>query len=231
MVGIAVSVSFIVTWSGFGILPVQAATTSTAVPTSSKCLTADVLSTHAANVKQMEKDIAPYADMDEYQKAVQDYRDGMDVAWSAMLDPYCGFGAYGNKSAKKSYNKTVIRTRDAFLAQVKKPALPKVQVQTKVEQPPMVAPKIATQKTKTVVGVIPKNLRRGMRSAAVTMLQKKLVAHYGLPDDAAHVTGYFGPNTEKLVIKFQFEKKIITSQKDSWAGQVGPRTAAALNSL
>lgn len=89
-------------------------------------------------------------------------------------------------------------------------------------------PKTATSPTQPHV---PIGLYRGMRSAAITLVQKKLTAHYGVPADTKNVTGYFGPKTEELVKRFQLDKKLISSANARDAGYIGPKTSAALNLL
>ncbi len=51
--------------------------------------------------------------------AYKTYLDGLAMAWDAMNEPYCGFGAFGTKAANKSYTKSVTRTRARFLTAVK----------------------------------------------------------------------------------------------------------------
>ncbi|GEM_PF-2287607 len=43
------------------------------------------------------------------------YLTGLDFAWGAMEEPYCGFGAFGTAAARKSYDKSVARIRARFL--------------------------------------------------------------------------------------------------------------------
>ncbi|MBP9762373.1 hypothetical protein KBD34_02030 [Patescibacteria group bacterium] len=53
---------------------------------------------------------------DEYEK----YETALEFAWGALEEPYCGFGAFGSSASLKSYQKTVLRARAAFLDAVKK---------------------------------------------------------------------------------------------------------------
>jgi peptidoglycan hydrolase-like protein with peptidoglycan-binding domain len=69
-----------------------------------------------------------------------------------------------------------------------------------------------------------------MRGKGVEAMQRRLAKHYGL-DESSLATGYFGPQTRQMVIKFQLEKGLIDSETDEVAGLVGPRTAKALNRL
>ena len=48
------------------------------------------------------------------------YLEKLDRSWGAMTEPYCGFGAFGAKAAINSYDKTITRTRNEFLAAMKK---------------------------------------------------------------------------------------------------------------
>ena len=207
--------------------PVFAATS--AAP-ASKCVTTKTQGMHASATAQMEKDIAAYAKTASAESAIQTYRQNMVTAWDAMTEPYCGFGSYGAASAVKSYSKSVIRARTAFLNAVKgKPAVavvaasntPKIvpaPVETKI-------PKATTSSASTLRG-----LHRGMESDAVLTLQKLLQTYSGSKDSSL-LTGYFGPKTEKAVIAFQIASKLISDADAPGAGTIGPRTAAALEKL
>ncbi len=96
------------------------------------------------------------------------------------------------------------------------------------KKPATSTPKMVASSTQPQV---PIGLYRGMRSSAVTLVQKKLTAHYGVPADTNNITGYFGPKTEELVKRFQLDKKLISSVNARDAGYIGPKTAAALNLL
>lgn len=230
---------------GFSVLPALADSTVPIPvnPPSSSCVTAKTKQLHANVTALLARDIAPYANSATAQTAIKTYRMITDEAWTAMTLPYCGYGAYGNASAVKSYNKTTSRARSSFLeaiAKTKKGATIATVVSAtttsstlKVVAPPAnptvaaVTPAhAAISRTRIVPG-----MSIGVRSDAVMALQKLLVAHFGLPADDAHVTGYFGNTTMGLIIKFQIEKKIVDSADDDGAGTVGPRTAAALNLL
>lgn len=192
-----------------------------AEPTS-KCLTQVALSKKSAAEAQLAKDIASYLDNPKAQDAIKAYRDALIVAWEAMTDPYCGYGSYGTASSVKSYGKSTERARLAFLASVK--TLKKSAVAVKAESKP------AAKASPTAAAKIMSGLRRGQKSAAVLQLQKRLAAHYKLSENGL-VTGFFGPVTERLVIKFQLEKKIVATGKSPGAGLVGPKTSTALNAL
>ena len=222
-----IPVSFIVTILCL-IIPIHATFAET-VPVS-KCVTSATKATHAGALARMEKDVAPYTQTAKATSAIQKYRDGMVVAWNALNEPYCGYGAYGISSAVKSYSKSITRTRTSFLDEVKNLSKSPVATPTPVAPTPLktsqpvVAPTINT-------GSIPSGLSRGMRSTAVGLLQKKLAAYFKITPDASTVTGFFGAKTETLVEKFQLAQKIITSTQSPGAGLVGPKTALKLNSL
>lgn len=209
-----------------------------------KCVTAASIAKNKAAIEKLEKDIAPYAKNEKSAAAIKAYRDAVTVAWSALEQPYCGFGKEGPASAIKSFGKSTERARTAFLASVKNQAAVKEVVpiaKQDSEKPttpdgltpsidkmmamPLPEKKAAFAKTKIRTG-----LRRGMRAASVSDMQKCLADHFKVASEDL-VTGYFGPKTESLVVKFQLERKIIKSANEAGAGLVGPKTAAALNSL
>lgn len=83
----------------------------------SRCMTKAMKTLHALTVKQLEKDIAQYgADRDA---AVETYKNKVELTWSAMEQPYCGFGSNGMAAVKHSYNKSIGHARAEFLAAVK----------------------------------------------------------------------------------------------------------------
>lgn len=204
----------------------------------SLCITAETQKMHAGTVATYEKDIAAYKDNAAAQAAIAAYKEKVDAAWSALEQPYCGYGSPTAIAAtKKSYNKTVVRARSTFQEAVKnlgkanvapsepieKPAPEKVQMKL-VET----APKSEPRKEQ---GTFHSGLSRGQRSDAVLELQTRLAKHFKLADPSSIQTGYFGPKTEKLVIKFQLEQQIIDSEDDPGAGLVGPKTFKALLSV
>ncbi len=203
-----------------------AAAATTTTPTT-HCVTAATKALEASAQAQLAKDIAPYASSTALVSAIAAYRQGLDTAWSALEQPYCGYGSYGSASAVHSYDKTVTRARDAFLALARK--TPTTQATKKIAAVTTTAKKTAVKTSAKVT--VQKNLVPGMSGAAISALQKVLAQYFGLPLDASHVTGYFGPATKKLVIKFQLVRNIIDSATSPGAGQVGPKTAAALNAL
>lgn len=95
--------------------------TAIANPTS-RCNTAANKRVHDANVVQAKKDVATFhADTDpRVDELAHTYMDKLTLAWDAMEEPYCGFGAFGNSAAKKSYDKTVARARNEFLTDARK---------------------------------------------------------------------------------------------------------------
>ncbi|MEI7512266.1 MAG: peptidoglycan-binding domain-containing protein [Candidatus Uhrbacteria bacterium] len=218
----------------FGVLPL-AASAATVVPVT-KCVTAATRASRAGYQVRLEKDITPYLQNAKAASAIKKYRDNLDIAWEAMEEPYCGFGSYGPKSAIHSYSKNVERERGTFVAAVKSLSKGAVVAATATSTPvvPPVAP-VVVKKIERVVPVvvapkvsIPSGLRRGMRSEGVKALQKYLASHYKVSADDL-VTGYFGPTTEKYLVKFQIEKEIITNASTSGAGLFGPKTARVLN--
>jgi hypothetical protein len=81
------------------------------------CLTAAMNALHDAVVGQMKKDIDKFgsghdADVAAYKARISD-------AWSAMSEPYCGYGSNGVTAVRRSFQKTVDRARAAFLAATK----------------------------------------------------------------------------------------------------------------
>lgn len=87
----------------------------------SRCNTASNKRAHDANLTQAKKDAATFhPDSDpRIEKLYKEYLTKLDIAWGAMEEPYCGFGAFGNTAAKKSYDKTVARTRSVFLTEAR----------------------------------------------------------------------------------------------------------------
>lgn len=87
----------------------------------SRCNTASNKRAHDANLVQAKKDVVAFhPDSDpRIEKLYKEYLTKLNIAWGAMEEPYCGFGAFGNSAAKKSYDKTVARTRDLFLTEAR----------------------------------------------------------------------------------------------------------------
>jgi len=212
------------------------AATAETTPPATRCITAQTTKMHVNAVAKLEKDVAAYSTVAALKAPITLYRQEIVTAWEAMRQPYCGFGAYGTASAVKSFAKSISRAQSAFTVAVKN-------VGAKPKMIALTAPKIAAVPTESVVAaskpagsstasvLIPRGLVFGMRSSAVAELQRKLATHFSLPTDASYLTGYFGPVTRGLVFKFQIQQKIVFSDQDAGAGQVGPRTAAALNAL
>lgn len=181
------------------------------------------------------------------------YAQDIALGWAAMEEPYCGFGAFGSTAAKKSFNKTITRARADFLAKSakKKTDDPKVSANSLSLLPSSTTSAVTTASTEaapaaaseTVPATVPvavpeskpapnaasevavnitRTLKRGDKTAEVKRLQQWLAKNGYLSADSA--TGYFGPQTEKAVIAFQKAKKLITSNKSSGAGLVGPKT-------
>ncbi len=88
----------------------------------SRCDTAANRKVHEVNLVRAEKDGDSF-DISTDERIAElyvVYMKKLDMAWGAMEEPYCGFGAFGNKAAKKSYDKTVTRTRNEFLTEARK---------------------------------------------------------------------------------------------------------------
>ncbi len=88
----------------------------TFVHPTSRCLTKAMSARNAAAVKQMESDIQKYP---EHANAIKIYREKLTLVWSAMSEPYCGYGSRGIAAVQKSFSKSVQRIRAEFLADVK----------------------------------------------------------------------------------------------------------------
>ncbi len=230
--------------NGLGAFSVQAAESVPAVlPT--KCVTTVTKKLYADYTTRLLKDTAPYAGKDAYAKAIQAYQYELNISWEAMQQPYCGYGTPGLASSIKSFKKTVERARTAFLAAIKN--APKVSLTpasagastTTVATAPATVPLSVTApvsvpavpKPEASLPLVVRGLSQGTHSTAVLALQKRLLRYFKLPIDTNSATGFFGPKTRELVIKFQLEKKLITSRTADGAGMIGPRTAAALNAL
>ncbi len=230
-------------------LPAVATTTSSASP-ETHCLTATAKALYANAETQLEKDIAKYSEA-KYANAVSAYKQEIEIGWNALNLPYCGYGALGPASAIHSFSKTVTHARTSFLANVKNPesvklapianatvaasdaetsAAPTEKTVSATALPKQTIVKTRTTTTTRSIRPIESGLRLGMQSASVTRLQQKLVNHFGT-SSLPRISGYFGPATKALVIKFQLKKGIISSEDAPGAGQVGPRTAKALNAI
>lgn len=84
----------------------------------SRCLTPQVKGLHSKAIKQMETDIAKFGL--EHDGEVKLYRDNIEMIWSAMSEPYCGFGKGTVNTVVKGFEKSVARSREKFLVAVKK---------------------------------------------------------------------------------------------------------------
>ncbi len=90
--------------------------------TASRCVTKEMIALHAKNEDRAKKDAEPFkiekgSDLED---DFELYFRKLDVAWDAMQQPYCGFGAFGMKAARKSYDKTIERARTEFLTVAKR---------------------------------------------------------------------------------------------------------------
>jgi len=223
---------------GLGFSSALAAETPTALPT--KCVTATTKKLYAADIARFEKDTAPYVGKEAYAKAIQAYRSEIDIAWEAMQQPYCGYGTPGLASSIKSFTKTIERARSAFLlhgktSQGSSASAAPVAVTAPVPATVPVSAPTSAPATELVVRPsverVSRGLVQGMRSPAVLALQKRLLTYFGLPVNANSATGFFGPKTRELLVRFQLQKGFISSRAAAGAGVVGPRTTTALNTL
>lgn len=82
-----------------------------------RCLTKDMKATHAKTVSRMEADIK--ARGEGHTESVSTYKEKIDLVWSAMEQPYCGYGSRGMEAVKHSYTKSIERIRAEFLAATK----------------------------------------------------------------------------------------------------------------
>ncbi len=181
------------------------------------------------------------------QKAFDTYKQDIEFGWQAMQQPYCGFGAFGVSAAKKSFQKTLSRARTNFLAVAKGTAT--AAQEQHAERVVVASTGVSLNKQTNVVAqapaptpapvVVSKSsaspapahvelaaVSYGQRGAAVKRLQDVLAAKGYL--EADYATGYFGSYTQKALVQFQLDKKIITSKSSAAAGIIGPKTLAAL---
>lgn len=90
----------------------------------SRCVTAASKKTRQSDVKTLVEDGKKFEGIEEEAhplfKAYKKYKTDLEFAWGAMEEPYCGFGSNGYSAAFKSYQKTIVRARAAFLDAVKK---------------------------------------------------------------------------------------------------------------
>lgn len=83
----------------------------------SRCLTPAMKALDKGAVNQMNKDIEKVGA--GHDAAVATYKMKLDTIWSAMEQPYCGYGSRGIAAVKKSFLKSIDRARTEFLAEVK----------------------------------------------------------------------------------------------------------------
>lgn len=82
-----------------------------------RCLTPEMKALHAKTLAQVETDVKKKGD--GHTDAVSTYKEKIDMVWSAMEQPYCGYGSRGMSAVKHSYLKSIERIRAEFLAAVK----------------------------------------------------------------------------------------------------------------
>lgn len=89
----------------------------------SRCNTPAMRALHVQNVKRAQKDAEAIGVTSSTQsvlgEAFRAYEKDLTLAWGAMTEPYCGYGAFGISAARKSYDKSVARLRQRFLDKVK----------------------------------------------------------------------------------------------------------------
>ena len=108
---------------------------------SSRCNTPAMRAAHVKNLDRAKLDGKPFGltfesastteTLSPVGEAYKKYLTGLDLAWEAMEEPYCGFGAFGTTAAKKSYTKSIDRIRSRFLdvaKQAKAVVTPKLEV-------------------------------------------------------------------------------------------------------
>jgi hypothetical protein len=76
--------------------------------------------------------------------------------------------------------------------------------------------------------IFKKPLSKGSQNSDVKKLQE-ILAKDPMIYPEGKITGYFGPLTEKALIKFQIKNNIIKSSNEIGAGYFGPKTRAFLN--
>lgn len=86
----------------------------------SRCTGAAFQKINTAAQEQAKKDLAAVTSKDGMVStgvadAYKIYEKDLAIAWAAMQQPYCGFGAFGATAAKNSLNKTINRARTTFL--------------------------------------------------------------------------------------------------------------------
>lgn len=95
----------------------------------SRCNTLSMRQLHAQNLERAKQDGKPFEltfgsvsttkPLSKIEEAYKQYLTGLDLAWGAMEEPYCGFGAFGTTAARKSYTKSIDRIRGRFLETAK----------------------------------------------------------------------------------------------------------------
>lgn len=85
--------------------------------TATRCLTKEMKTLHAKTLAQLEVDAKKKGE--GHAAALTTYKDKIDTVWSAMEQPYCGFGSRGMVAVKHSYLKSIERIRAEFLAAAK----------------------------------------------------------------------------------------------------------------
>lgn len=84
----------------------------------SRCLTRPMKALHQQALRQMQRDVETFGA--GHPTASEQYKTKLATVWSAMEQPYCGFGSRGVSAVKKSFLKSINRIRAEFLAEVKR---------------------------------------------------------------------------------------------------------------
>jgi hypothetical protein len=82
-----------------------------------RCLTPEIKALNDKSLKIMEADIKAHGGKDPAAEKL--YRERLAITWSAMHEPYCGYGSNGVAAVKHSFDKSVAHARNDFLVAVK----------------------------------------------------------------------------------------------------------------
>jgi hypothetical protein len=78
-----------------------------------RCNTAEMQALNKQAINQMLADVKQRNA--EGSQAAKTYQTKLDLIWTAMLQPYCGYGSNGIRAVRKSFAKSVNRARAAFM--------------------------------------------------------------------------------------------------------------------
>lgn len=91
----------------------------TIVNPKTRCLTVTIKTLHEKTVKQMTADIAKLGL--GHDDAIKYYQSDIETIWSAMFEPYCGYGSRGVAAVANGFKKSASQARGRFLTATKKP--------------------------------------------------------------------------------------------------------------